>query len=146
MAPKFSALAAAAVLGVATACGIQPNGVCGAAARTTLLAATTLEPWVPTTPFTVSANVTVWAEVTKLPVTAGGLFGDVGPVADLHPILSGTAPALVVQANGDTRSIDRDIGLNRPPGWQLQPIQPGTWQVYSDTDPQITIVACPKGG
>jgi hypothetical protein len=144
--PGLKALAIAGMVGVAFACG--PFGaspkVCDPAARTTVLDAKLAE-WTPSADFTVNPKTTLWITLTVLPVTYGGLFGDIGPVADLHPIPAGAQPKIVTDSRGDVSSNDPIIELQYDQKFDPISIAPGTWQIYANNDPGILLVACPAG-
>lgn len=105
-----------------------------------------LNNWTPSPVFSVSPNTTVWIGLTSLPVTYGGPFGDIGPVADLHPIHAGTTPAIVADSNGNKYSNDPIIELQNDLKFRKASISPGSWQIYSNTDPGIRIVSCSGSG
>jgi hypothetical protein len=119
--------------------------VCAAQSRTTLLSVQ-LRPWAPSPSFVVPAGATVWAQVTKLPVTAQGPLGQPGPVADLHYLTAGSAPRLITSTRGDTTSSDPSFALSGTTGWQRLALPAGNWKVYSNTDPEVELVSCPTQG
>jgi len=136
----------AATLGAAPSCGPQPEAsVCVSGAQTVLIDAVLAE-WTPSSEFVVSTNTTVWIELTRLPVTYGGLFGDLGPVADLHTIHAGATPAIVTDKSGNTTSNDPIYELQNDQKFREASIAPGPWQIYSNTDPGIRIVSCASSG
>jgi len=135
-----------ATIGFASSCGAQAQAsVCATGAQTLLLDAV-LAGWTPSSEFAVGANTTVWIALTKLPITYGGPFGDVGPVADLHPIHAAATPAIVTDTNGNKSSNDPIFELLNDQKFRKASIGAGTWQIYSNTDPGIRIVSCPGGG
>jgi hypothetical protein len=135
------------IVGITLSCGAQqPGASLCAPGDQTLLLDLMLTEWTPSTDFTVSPNTTVWIGLTTLPVTYGGPFGDIGPVADLHPIHAGATPAIVTDSSGNKNSTDPIIELQNDQKFRKASIGPGTWQMYSNTDPGIRIVSCPGSG
>jgi len=135
------------VVGITLSCGAQhPEASLCAPGDQTLLLDVILTEWTSSSDFAVSPNTTVWIGLTRLPVTYGGLFGDIGPVAELHPIHAGATPAVVTDSNGNKASNDPIIELQNDQKFRQASIRPGTWQIYSNTDPGIRIVSCPGSG
>ena len=140
MVSKLTALAACGLMGLVLACG-QTASVCNPGARTTLLDAR-LANWTPSSEFTVSAKTSLWIKVTVLPYTYDGLFGDVGPVADLHMVHAGDQPAIFTDSTGYKDSKDPLIELQADNKFDQISILPGIWQVYANSDPGILLVSC----
>ena len=115
--------------------------ICGEAARTPLLKVN-LDPWTPSAAFTLAAGSVAWIQVTKLPFSAGGLFGTIAGVAEVHSIPSGATPNVVTKANGDKESQDPAIVVQKALTWQKLTLAPGAWQLYSESNPGIEVVSC----
>ena len=144
MVSKLRAVAACSLMGIVYACGPATATVCDPGAQTTVLDVR-LANWTPSPAFTISAKTTLWIKVTVLPYTYYGLFGDVGPVADLHTMHAGAVAAIVVDSKGYKDSMDPLIELPQGDKFNQISIPPGTWQVYANSDPGILLVSCPSG-
>jgi hypothetical protein len=119
--------------------------ICEPAARTVLLNEK-LDPWNPSTPFTLVPASTAWIEVTILPFSYDGLFGDVGGVAEVHSIPSGSSPTVGTGPNGIKDPKDPAIIVQKGLVWQELNLKSGAWQIYSVSNPGIEIVSCPQSG
>lgn len=139
------AITASALLSVLAGCG--PFGsaaptICDQGVRTELLNSH-LDSLMPSQPFTLKSGSTGWIQVTVLPSSYEGLFGDVGGVAEVHPVHSGVPPNLAPTANGGQESRDPSIVIDKAGTWQQLPMGPGDWQLYSFSNPGIEVVSCP---
>jgi len=132
----------------ATAChgqnAVQPK-VCDVSRGTVLLQAVKLTEKVPSADFSVPARSTVWVRVDFLPTSAGGLFGTVGGVAELHSVAAGAAPLMQTAANGDVTPLDPPIVVHKAVKWERTALAAGDWQLYSLSDPTISLLSCPVG-
>jgi hypothetical protein len=99
---------------------------------------------VPSAPFDVDAASAVWVMVTKRPTAAGGLLGGAGGVAELHRIAAGTAPSSTTGTGGKRTSADPSIVVRRALRWERLDVPPGSWRVYSSSNPAIELIACPS--
>jgi hypothetical protein len=128
-------------------CSLLPQSsvarICEPAARTVLLNEQ-LDSWNPSTPFTLAATSTAWLEVTILPGSSEGLLGTIAGVATVHPIPSGSSPTAGVGPDGIKDSRDPVINVQKALTWQALSLRAGAWQIYSEFDPGIEIVSCPR--
>lgn len=132
----------------ASGCGLsQPaarRNICATELRTPALNAQ-MEPRELSTAFVIAPNQTVWVQVTLLPRHSEGPLGQLpGPVANLYYVAAGNPPRMVTSSTGEISSPDPVFPLEGGPRWQEVGIPAGNWQVYSNTDPGISIVTCPK--
>ena len=149
---KANARMAVAVLGILLPAGCVDGGdepsvsgsepPCGPAEQVALLAADLVE-LEPSATIEVPPGTAAWIRVTKRPTAAGGLFGEVGGVAELHSIPADAVPALVTDAAGNRRSADPSIVVRRALIWERADLEPGAWRLYSLSNPGIEVVACP---
>ncbi len=119
--------------------------ICEPAARTVLLNER-LDPWTPSTPFTVAPASTVWLEVTILPFSSEGLFGTIAGVAEVHSIPAGSSPTVGTGPDGIKESKDPAIIVQKALTWQELSLGTGAWQIYSESNPGMEIVSCPRIG
>jgi hypothetical protein len=128
-------------------CGSSPQSskICEPPARTVLLNEK-LDPWNPSTPFTLAPASTAWLEVTILPFSSEGLFGTIAGVAEVHSIRGGSSPAVGTGPNGIKESKDPAIIVQTALTWQELSLGAGAWQIYSESNPGIEIVSCPRVG
>ncbi len=119
--------------------------ICEPAARTVLLNEK-LDPWNPSTPFTVAPASTVWLEVTILPFSSEGLFGTIAGVAEVHPIHGGSSPTIGTGPDGIKESKDPAIIIQKGLTWQELSLGKGVWQIYSASNPGIEMISCPRKG
>ena len=130
-----------------SSCDLTPQAaspkICDQAVRTELLKSR-LEPWVPSAPFTVAQASAAWLQVTRVPEAADGLFGSIAGIAELHPIPNGTSPTTGPGVDGNPMSKDPAIIVKKSGTWQALDLAAGDWQLYSEFDPGIEVVGCPK--
>jgi hypothetical protein len=117
--------------------------ICEPAARTVLLNEQ-LDSWNPSTPFTLARASTAWLEVTILPFSAEGLFGGIGGIAEVHSIPSGSSPTVGTGPDGIKDSRDPAIIIQKALIWQQLSLKAGAWQIYSESNPGIEIISCPR--
>ncbi len=97
----------------------------------------------PVDAFTLAPASTAWLEVTILPGSSEGLFGDLGGIAEVHSIPSGSSPTVGTGPDGIKDSRDPAIIVQKALVWQELNLKSGAWQIYSLSDPGIEIVSCP---
>lgn len=116
--------------------------ICDASARTELLNVT-LDPWTPSTPFTLKPGTTGWLQLTKLPQADEGLFGGTAGAGEVYSLRSGAEPNITTKPNGDKEPHDPSITIDKALTWQQMPLGPGDWELYSFSNPGIEVVSCP---
>jgi hypothetical protein len=105
-----------------------------------------LDPWIPSTSFTLAPASTAWLEVTIRPQSAEGLLAGFGALAEVYSMQSGSGPSLVRGPNGILDSRDPAIIIQNALVWQQLSLKAGAWQIYSVSNPGIEIVTCPSTG
>ena len=93
----------------------------------------------PSPPFTVKDRYAAWVQVTQ---AVEGLFGN---RTQLYYIANGATPNVTTDPGGNLAFNDPTIIIDEPMTWRKLPMKPGTWQLYSFTNPTIEVVACPAG-
>jgi hypothetical protein len=105
-----------------------------------------LADWTPSTPFTLAPKSAAWLEVTILPFSAEGLLAGFAGIAEVHSIPSGASPTVGTGPDGIQDSKDPAIIIQKAGIWQQLSLKSGAWQIYSESNPGIEIVSCPRTG
>jgi len=140
---RLLAVAVAVVCLAVAACSARTKQqeICAERSQRNLLSAQ-LKPWIPSPAFAVTSGATVWVRVTTLPIDADGLFGTVGGVAQLHTVKAASPPQIATE-DGHKVAKDPSVVIKKASQWQQLKLQPGTWRIYSVTNPAVEVVACP---
>jgi hypothetical protein len=146
--PGFGGVLTVWIFGVALV-GCGPFGpsaptICDQGERTELLKAM-LVPWTPSAQFTLKSGATGWIQVTTLPESDEGLFGNVAGAAEVYSVHGGVPPNVTTAPNGDREPHDPSITIGKALTWQELPMGPGGWQLYSFSNPGIEVISCPGG-
>jgi len=62
----------------------------------------------------------------------------------VYPIPSGSSPNVGTGPGGIKDSKDPAINVEKALIWQALSLRAGAWQIYSEFDPGIEIVSCPR--